>query len=316
MPKYDMIIIGAGAAGLTAAIYSTRRRLSTLVLTGDMGGQTATTMDIENYPGVDFATGPDLMNDFAAQARKFGAEIVIDPAAEINKHTDDGFTVTTIGGKQYHGSAIILAAGKAHRHLDVPGEEQFKNRGVVYCATCDAPLFEGKTVMVVGGGSAAFDAALLLAKIANHVYLVHRRDEFKAEAILIERAQEDPKIEFITHATVKNIKGGTFVEKVTLDTLEGERELMVEGVFVEIGQIVDSRFAAQLVELNESGEVIIDTNNQTTQPGIFAAGDMTSVPFKQTVISAGEGAKAALSAYNFLMGRRPGAKFADQGYVK
>ncbi len=316
MDSYDLIIVGAGAAGLSAALYATRRRLKTLVLTGDIGGQTATTMDIENYPGVDFSTGPDLMNAFLAQAKKFGADIKMDPVTEIAKHTEGGFHVTTISGKSFQAPAIILAAGKTHRHLDVPGEHEYKNRGVVYCATCDAPLFEGKTVVVIGGGSAAFDAALLLAKIAPQVYLVHRRSEFRAEPILIDRAKREPNIEFILDTTVKEVQGGNFVEKVVLETPQGERILTVEGVFVEIGQIVDTKFVEHLIETNPGGEVIVDENNMTREPGLFAAGDVTTIPFKQTVISAGEGAKAALAAYNYLQGRDPGAQLADQGYVK
>lgn len=200
MAKYDVIIIGAGAAGLTAALYTTRRQLTTLILTKDVGGQTSTTMDIENYPGVDFSTGPDLMNDFAKQAKKFGAEIKLEPVDTIQQRDGD-FHITTQSDQTYNARAIILAVGKYHRQLGVPGEEEFKNKGVVYCATCDAPLFAGKQVAVIGGGSAAFDAALLLTKIASEIYLIHRRDEFRAEQILIDKAKQEPKIKFILQST-------------------------------------------------------------------------------------------------------------------
>jgi len=315
MARYDTIIIGAGAAGLAAALYATRRKLSTLVLSRDLGGQTATTMDIENYPGVDFSTGPDLMNRFADQAKKFGAQIVLDGITEIAK-VADGLNVITESGATYQTRSVILAFGKSHRHLDVPGEKEFMNKGVVYCATCDAPLFEGKTVAVVGGGNAAMDAVILLSKIAGKIYLVHRREEFRAEAVLIDKVKRDQKVELVLNATVKEIKGDQFVNTLIVNTPTGERELVVEGVFVEIGQIVSSEFLQGLVNLNEAGEIIIDQFNTTSCSGIFAAGDATTVPFKQTVISAGEGAKAALAAYNYLQGRDPGAKFADQGYIK
>lgn len=315
MKNYDVIIVGAGAAGLSAALYATRRKLSTLVLSRDLGGQTSTTMDIENYPGVDFATGPDLMNQFADQAKKFGAEIKLEGVTEI-KQTNSGFELTGDTGEIYHARSIILAFGKSHRHLDVPGEREFMNKGVVYCATCDAPLFEGKVVAVVGGGNASLDATLLLTKIASKIYLIHRRDEFRAEGVLVDKVKADSKVELVLNSSVKEIKGNQFVNAVVVDTPNGEQELAVEGVFVEIGQQVFTDFVKELVALNSVGEIVVDNFNQTSRPGIFAAGDVTTVPFKQTVISAGEGAKAALAAYNYLAGREPGEKFADQGYIK
>lgn len=315
MTRYDILIVGAGAAGLTAAIYATRRKLSTLVLSKDLGGQTATTMDIENYPGVDFSTGPDLMNRFADQAKKFGAEVKLDGITNVAK-TDEGFDVTGDSGTVYQTKSLVLAFGKSHRHLDVPGEQEFLNKGVVYCATCDAPLFEGKAVAVVGGGNAAMDAVVLLSKIASKIYLIHRRDQFRAEQVMIDKVTADPKVELILNATVKEIRGSQFVQSLVVDTQTGVQELPVEGIFVEIGQVVKTDFLKPLISLNEAGEIVIDANNQTSCPGIFAAGDVTTVPFKQTVISAGEGAKAALAAYNYLQGRDPGAKFADQGYIK
>lgn len=315
MTRYDIVIVGAGAAGLTAALYSVRRKLSTLVLSQDLGGQTATTMDIENYPGVDFSTGPDLMHHFANQAKKFGAEIVLDGVTEIIP-AEAGFAISTASGVSYQARAVILCFGKTHRHLDVPGEKEFLNKGVVYCATCDAPLFEGKPVAVIGGGNSAMDAAILLSKIASQIYLIHRRDEFRAEQVLIDKVTHDPKVELVLNSTVKAIQGEQFVSGLIVSTPTGERELAVEGVFVEVGQVVNTQFLQSLVQLNETGEIVIDQNNQTSHPGVFAAGDVTTVPFKQTVISAGEGAKAALAAYNHLQGRDPGAKFADQGYIK
>lgn len=315
MEEYDLIIIGAGAAGLTSALYATRRTLKTLVISGDMGGQTATTMDIENYPGIDFSTGPDLMTKFLEQAKKFGAVVKYAWVKSVSK--EDGlFILTDQSGQQYRTKSIIVASGKHHRHLDVPGEAEFSNRGVVYCATCDAPLFSDKSVVVVGGGSAAFDAVLLLSKIAKEVTLIHRRDTFRAETILVERAKQDPKVKFLLNTTVEEIRGGQFVDSIVVKNAEGVSELPTEGVFVEIGQVVDTSFLSGLVELNPQGEIVVDPNNQTSCPGIFAAGDVTTIPFKQTVISAGEGAKAALACYNYLQGRDPGTVLADQGYVK
>src|SRR3989344_4349237 len=311
MKNYDVIIVGAGAAGLSAALYSTRRKLSTLVLSRDLGGQTATTMDIENYPGVDFSTGPDLMSRFAKQAQKFGAEIRLEGVTKIDK-AENGFVLLGELGEEYHAKALILAFGKSHRHLDVPGETEFMNKGVVYCATCDAPLFEGKTVAVVGGGNSAMDAVILLSKIASKIYLIHRRNEFRAEEILIDRVKADSKIELVLNSTVQEIKGDQFVNAVRVITPTGPKELPVEGVFVEVGQQIFTDFVKDLVQLNDAGEIMVDNFNQTSCSGLFAAGDVTIVPFKQTVISAGEGAKAALAAYNYLQGRHPGDRFADQ----
>jgi thioredoxin-disulfide reductase len=312
---YDVIIVGAGAAGLTAALYASRRQLKTLVLTKDLGGQTSTTMDIENYPGVDFSTGPDLMNEFAKQAKKFGTEIELSGVTKIQKRAERDFLVTT-DKEEYTAKAIVLSVGKHHRELGVNGEEEFKNKGVVYCATCDAPLFADKVVAVIGGGSAAFDAALLLTKIASKIYLIHRRDSFRAEEILVAQAKVSDKIEFVLNAEVEKISGGNFVESISVKTLEGSKTLAVEGIFVEVGSEVNSQFIKDVVELNEAQEIIIDYVNQTTTTGIFAAGDATTVPFKQTVISAGEGAKAALAAYNYIQGLEVDAKRADLGYIK
>jgi len=300
MTTYDVIIIGAGPAGLSAALYTTRRTLSTLVLTKDIGGQTALTNDIENYPGVDFSTGPDLMNAFAAQAKKFGAEIAFDAVTGIKPLPEGGFSISAESGKEYIARTVILSTGKQPRRLSVPGEDRLMNRGVVYCATCDAPLFGDKVVAVVGGGSAAFDAALLLTKIAKEVYLIHRRQEFRAEPILIDRARRDPKIKFILDAEIEAINGESMVEGITVKTPEGTSEIAVEGVFVEIGQIVATEYLSEFVELNEQGEIIIDQFKATSYPGLFAAGDVTTVPYKQTIICAGEGAIAALSAYDYL----------------
>lgn len=313
--NYDIIIVGAGAAGLTAALYASRRQLKTLVLSQDMGGQTSTTMDIENYPGIDFSTGPDLMNSFATQAKKFGAEIKLANVTSIEKRSERDFLVTT-DTDNYEAKAIILASGKHHRELGVQGEEDFKNKGVVYCATCDAPLFADKVVAVVGGGNAAFDAVLLLTKIARKIFLIHRKDNFRAEEVLVKRAKESDKVEFILNATVEKISGGNFVEAISVKTQDGEKTLDVEGVFVEIGSEVNSQFIKDLVKLNETKEIIIDNVNQTTTTGVFAAGDATTVPFKQTVVSAGEGAKAALAAYNYIQGLDVDTKMADLGFIK
>lgn len=298
---YDLIIVGAGPAGLTAALYATRRTLKTLVLTKDLGGQTTLALNIENYPGATNLSGLELMEKFKQQAESFGAEIKFDLVKDIKK-INDLFEIVTENGQAYKSKSVVLAFGKVPRKLNIKGETEFLGKGVVYCATCDAPLFSGKDVVVIGGGSAAADAALLLSKIASKVYLVHRRDKFRAEDILVKRIQESSNIEFVLNSTIEEIKGNDFVEKIVIkntETLEVS-EINVQGVFVEIGFEVKTDFIKNIIKLNKFGEVIIDEFNQTSLPGIFAAGDITTVPYKQTVISAGEGSKAALSAYNYL----------------
>jgi len=298
---YDVIIVGAGPAGLSAALYATRRALKTLVLTKNLGGQTAMTLNMENYPGVPEVAGVKLMEEFKSQAEKYGAEIKFDAVTGISKD-GNGFKLTSESGDEYNSKAVLLAFGKTPRKLDVPGEQEFLNKGVVYCATCDAPLFGGKDVAVIGGGSSAVDAALLLAKIANKVYLIHRRDEFRAEDILVDRVKQESKIGLVLNSTVEAIKGDAFVGSIDIKEVKTNKtsSLDVQGVFVEIGYKVNTEMLKDLIDLNETGEVIVDEHNQTSLPGVFAAGDITTVPYKQTIISAGEGAKAALSIYNYI----------------
>lgn len=303
MKGYDIIIVGAGAAGLTAALYAGRRKLSTLVIGKEVGGQAATTMSIENYPGIDSIAGPELMDRFATQAKKFGAQIVADEITSVTR-TAEGFSVQT-SASSYQAKAIILAFGSQYRHLNIPGEKEFLNKGVAYCATCDAPFFEGKPVAVIGGGNGAMYSATVLMPVASKIYLVHRHDTFRAEPLLVDRVKQNPKIELVLNATVKEIVGGKFVEGVIVDTPEGEKRLPVEGVFVAIGHTVDSSFLKGLVELNQVGEIVADQSGHTSCAGIFAAGDATTIPFKQMIIAAGEGAKAALSAYNYLQNLKP-----------
>ncbi len=301
MNSYDIIVVGAGAAGLTAALYAGRRKLSALVIGKEIGGQASTTLSIENYPGVDSITGPELMNQFTAQAKKFGAQIVADEITSVTK-TAEGFSVQT-PSNTYQAKAIILAFGSEHRHLDVPGEKEFLNKGVVYCATCDAPFFEGKPVAVIGGGNGAMYSTTVLIPVANKIYLVHRGDKFSAEPMLVEKVKQSPKVEIVMNATVKEIVGDKFVEGITIDTPEGEKKLPVEGIFIAIGHTVKSEFLKGLVNLSPTGEIVADQFGKTSCAGIFAAGDATTVPYKQMIIAAGEGAKAALSAYDYIQAK-------------
>ena len=299
---YDVVIVGGGPAGLTAALYASRRSLKTLVLTRDLGGQAAKTFDIENYPGITHITGIELAKSMKDQAERFGAEIKFEEAKKILPLDDGNYTIETINNK-YNTKCIILAFGKQPRELGIPGEEEFKGRGVSYCATCDAPFFRGKTVAIVGGGNSALDAAILTAGIADKVYLIHR-SRFTGEDILIERVQGSKNIEIIMPDEISKIEGENIVKSITL---KSGKKLDVDGVLVEIGYVVDRSLADGLIKINDSNQVITSDSLETSLTGIFAAGDLTTTPYKQIVIAAGEGAKAALSCYDYIQ-RKDGKK--------
>ncbi|MFA7254362.1 MAG: FAD-dependent oxidoreductase [Patescibacteria group bacterium] len=292
---FDTIIIGGGPAGLTAAIYASRRGLKVLVLTRDIGGQIAKTNDIENFPGFELVKGTELAQKLFAQAKKFGAEIVFDEVKKISQK-DNQFILDT-ARKNYSSKTLILAFGKSPRELNVPGEQELKGRGVTYCATCDAPFFKDKQVAVIGGGNSALDAALLSAHYANAVYLIHRGNSFRGEEILIEKVLKEKKIETIFNDEVNMISGEKRVE--TIDLKSG-RKLVVDGLIIEVGFIIDRTLIKDFVELDETGQVVVNGLQETSLAGVFAAGDITQTPFKQAIISAGEGAKAALSCFDYL----------------
>lgn len=310
----DVIIVGAGPAGLVAALYASRRGLSTLVISQDIGGQAATTGTIENYPGVDTIDGLELMMHFKRQAETYGAKILLEEVTSVAKH-DDEFSIQTHVGT-YTSSAVILAQGLTHRHLNVPGEEKFIGRGVSYCATCDAPLFQGKRVVVVGGGNSAMDAALVLSKYASDVTIVTVNEEFRGERVLIDRMQAMPNITAITQGTMKSVDGEDAVSGVTYLHDDQTKSLPVDGVFVEIGYTVNPGLMKDVVALDGRNQIIVDpATNGTDVPGLFAAGDVTTIAQKQVVISAGEGAKAALAVDQYLqrLGRKPRSGITDWG---
>ncbi len=306
MKQYDVIIVGAGAAGLTAAIYTCRKNLTTAIISVDVGGQTNLTNHIENYPGVDPMPGPTLMQKFLDNAKSFGAELV---TGKVNKvdHKGDGFVVTLGDGTLLEARAVIMCSGTVPRELGIPGEAKFLGRGLSTCTTCDAPLFKNKVTAVIGGGNAAVEGALELAQVgAKKVYLVHRRNEFRADEITMDKVKKSKLIELTTPYEPVEIVGDKFVSgfKIRHAETKQEKTLELQGVFKEIGHVVDISSIKHLVKVNERNEVIIDGGNRTSVPGIFAAGDLTTVPYKQTVISAGEGAKAALSCYQWLIGAK------------
>ncbi|MEM3421790.1 MAG: FAD-dependent oxidoreductase [Candidatus Hadarchaeum sp.] len=299
---YELIIIGAGPAGITASIYAARKRMNFLVITKDIGGQAALSGDVENYTGYQYITGAELVKKFEEHMREFNIEVKFEEVVGIEK-TDGSFRVRTNKGL-YESETLIIASGARPRMLNIPGELEFKNRGVTYCATCDAPLFSGKDVAVIGGGNSGLDATLQLMRIANKIYLIEREPTLRGDEVMREKVERSDKVTIFTNTKVIEISGDRFVTGLTIER-EGKREtLNVQGVFIEIGYIPNSEFVADIVRLNERKEIIIDDRCQTSVNGIFAAGDVTNVPTKQIIVAAGEGAKAALSAYSAVVAKR------------
>ena len=299
---YDLIIIGAGPAGITAAVYAARKKIDTLVVTKDIGGQAALSGDIQNYTGYQFISGPELAEKFEEHMRKFNFDIRENEEVTKLDAKQNNFLIKT-DKNSYRAKAVIVASGKKSRELGVSGEKEFKNKGLAYCATCDAPLFSGDDVAVIGGGNSALDAALQLMKIANHVYVINITDHLIGDEIMQEKIKKSKKVSILNNSQVIEISGDDFVDAIKIEKDKKEETLAVQGIFVEIGLIPNSGFA---VDLNKTkiGEIKVNNKNITNIPGIFAAGDVTDVFEKQIIIAAGEGAKAALSVFHYLSSRK------------
>jgi alkyl hydroperoxide reductase subunit F len=299
----DVLIVGAGPAGMTAAVYCARKRLKTAIVTRDLGGQVAWTLGIENYMGYQYITGKELTEKFEEQVRQFPLPIVMDDVVDVRRD-EDKFVVNTAGERTIEARTVIVASGKKPRELGMPDERRLIGRGLSYCATCDGPLFSKMDVAVVGGANSAVQAAIEMSAVANKVYLVSR-NPWRADAVVAERAEKIKNLEKRVGYDILEIAGEDKVNGLRIRDKETSKEetLAVRGVFVEIGLIPNSAFVKNLVELNEHGEIIVDCQCRTRVPGLFAAGDVTMVHEKQIVVAAGEGAKAALSAHEFLLRR-------------
>jgi alkyl hydroperoxide reductase subunit F len=286
---------------MTAAVYAARKRLNTLLLSKDVGGQVLWTMGVENYMGYQYIEGPELMQKFEEQVKQFPLDQKIGQGASTLSRVDVGFEVRAEGGESYQARAVIVATGKRPRQLNVPGEERLKGRGVTYCAICDGPIFAGEKVAVIGGGNSALEAALDMVKIGDHVYLVSTTP-LTGDQVLIEKVKEASNLTTLLEYEVLSIEGSNRVESLTVRDLKtgAEKKLEVGGVFVEIGLIPNSDVVRDIVKLNRLGEIEVSCACETGVPGLFAAGDVTDVPEKQIVVAAGEGAKAALAAHKYL----------------
>ncbi|MFA6526583.1 MAG: FAD-dependent oxidoreductase [Candidatus Buchananbacteria bacterium] len=310
---YDVIIIGGGPAGLTSAIYCQRRQLKTLVIAKAIGGQAALASEVQNWPGEKSIGGFELAQKMHDQAKDLAAEFVSDEVIMIEK-SDSGLKVKT-NSQEYSAAAVILAFGLTPRDLGVPGEEKFKGRGVSYCATCDGPLFKNKKVAVVGGGNSALEAVEYMSKLATQVYLINNSDKFTGEAELVKQVSALPNVAVDCNNQITEIIGDSKVEKIILaDRISKEQKpIDVDGVFVEIGHMPKTGWLKGMVDLNDRGEIVTDKSGMTSAEGIFAAGDCTDVGYKQMIISAGEGAKAALSAYKYIAAKNGGTARPDWG---
>lgn len=302
----DAIIIGSGPAGYTAAIYLGRAGHSPLVIAGALtpGGQLINTTEVENFPGFpDGVLGPDLMDNMKRQAERFGAEFLQDDVATVEQQ-DSFFTVTTNQGKTFEAKTIIIATGSSYRKLGIPGETEFSGRGVSYCATCDGFFFRGKPIVVVGGGDSAFEEAGFLSRFGSSVTIIHRRDEFRASKIMVDRAKGNEKINFLTNAVVDEIHGDDQgVQSLSVrDVNTGAvRQVEANGVFVAIGHTPATAFVDGLVSRDEAGYITVDgASTRTNVPGVFAAGDCVDSVYRQAISAAGMGCRAALDAQAYL----------------
>lgn len=301
---HELMILGCGPAGMTAAVYAARKRIDIVIISEDVGGQVATTFGIENYPGFQYITGPELVEKFRTQMNQFDMEQHLGEKISSLSRQDGLFSAQTVSGKEYVAKSCIIATGAKPRQLGVTGEDKYRGKGVSYCATCDAPLFADTTVAVVGGGNSALSAAFELSRIADKVYLISRREWRADEAPLIENVKAASNIEKITGYVVEAIAGEQTVKGITIRTFprgDEYKSLTVDGIFIEIGLLPNSNFAKGLAHLNERGEILVDCDTWTGVPGLFAAGDVTNVKDKQIVIAGGQGATAVMSAFEYLL---------------
>lgn len=303
MNHYDLIIIGGGPAGITAGIYAVRQKLNTVLITRDFGGQLVKKAGmIENYPGFEEISGLDLIQKFEKHLRKFPVDIELDGVIRIEKQNNK-FSVLTKSKNKFEAKTVIIASGSDPRLLEVPGEKEYIGKGVSYCTVCDGPLFSGKDVAIVGGGNSAFEAAVFMSKIAKKIYILESGPEIRADKENQEAVKKIGKVEILTSVVLKEIQGEKFVKSLIYEDKKTGKEmtLTIEGIFVEIGYQPATSFVKDLVEFNEKDEIVVEfETGQTKTPGLFAAGDCNIGKYKQIVTACGEGAKAALSAYDYL----------------
>lgn len=302
---WDVAVVGAGPAGLTAALYAARKNLSTILIALDLGGQVGITHLVTNYPGLPVIEGPELVRMMFEQAYMYGLERMLGERVQNIRVDGRAKVLELVSGKEVKARAVIVASGAEKRRLEIPGESEFAGRGVVYCSTCDGPFYRDKTIAIVGGGNSALEAAVEMSGIAKKVYVVSRR-EWSADEVLKDKAGSAKQVKALVGYEPLEIAGSEMVEQLTLRNLKTgkTRKLKVDGVFIEVGLSPNSDPVLDLVSTNQRGEVIVDEMGDTGVRGVFAAGDVTATKDKQIVIAAGEGAKAALAAFDYLITQR------------
>jgi alkyl hydroperoxide reductase subunit F len=298
---YELIIVGGGPAGMTAAVYAARKQLNTLLISGDIGGQVLWTNSVENYMGYQFIEGDELIARFQKQVDQFPIDQKIGQKVTQIRKIDGGLEVVSEKGDTYQGKAVILASGKRPRRLNVAGETELTGRGVTYCSICDGPEYAGQRVAVIGGGNSALEAVLDVVKVAEHVYMVSVTP-LTGDPIMIDKLSDAHNLTIYTEQQTEKILGENTVEGIVIKDLKtgASKQLDVTGVFIEVGLVPNSDMVKELLKLNQVGEVPININCETEVPGFFAAGDVSTAPEKQIIIAAGEGAKAALRAHRYL----------------
>jgi len=295
---YDLIIVGGGLAGMTAAIYAARKEMNFIIISPEFGGEISNTPVVENWPGIKSIRGMELAQNYVDHMKSLNVKIIEDAVTEIKKEGEN-FTVNTYGGS-FSTKTIIWATGSKYRELKVPGEQELKGRGVTYCSTCDGPLYKNKTVAVVGAGNNGLTSAIYMAAIANKVYLINKNPKLKGDAILSEALLKSPKVEIINNSRVKQINGEKKVTSAIITIGDAEKELALDGVIINVGYTPITDPIKDIVELDPFGYLAVDQKNMTKVPGFFATGDVVNNPYKQLVISASDGCKAALGAFDYL----------------
>ena len=320
MEKYDLIIIGGSAAATAAGVYAARRNLNFRIISKDFGGEVATSGEIGNWPGINQTNGLTLANQFKEHLKFYKVDIEEGVEVEkITKQEDDTFCITAKTGKEetmamgkmpengnsalkcdYIAKTVLIATGVHPRELNVPGEKELRNKGVSYCTVCDGPLFPGKAVAIIGGGNSALEAGIMMADIAAKVYMINKNPAFKGDQVLMDNLLSKKNVEVVYNAVTTQILGDGFVSSLKYKDQSGEHELKIDGIFIHIGMIPNSKLVPPEVEKTQAGEIVVSKNCETNIPGLFAAGDVTDVPFKQIVIAAGQGTCALLQAVNYL----------------
>jgi thioredoxin-disulfide reductase len=292
---YDLIIVGGGLAGITAAIYAARKEMKFAIISPELGGEIQNTTYVENWPGIKSIDGRELANNYVEHLKSFNVEIIEDAVVEVKKENNI-FIIKTYGNT-YESKTVLWATGSKYRELGAKGEQEFKSRGVTYCSTCDGPLFKNKIVAVVGAGNNGLTSAIYMADLASKVYLINKNPSLKGDPILADKLISNPKVEIINNARVKEIKGDKLVTSIVL---EDNREIEVQGIIINVGYTPITEPIKALVQLDSFGYLAVDNKGMTSTEGLFAAGDVVNNPYKQLAISAGQGCTASLGVYDYL----------------